>query len=230
MCKFSRNLFTLKGGIYFFLGTLLGQFLISGLMLATDERFRIFKLFSFETRTIKRPVCFLRTHHYWEISTAVVLKPDSLSENIGKLKSTTIVMRLFTQHWIFLTGDFIDFPAGRIIERKCWGRVWWEAIQSSDPHLQLSRGHQNKLRASCAAWARRWSLDLGSGDTSPAQQLSGGNPGVRHQGSVQSPDAGLSLVTGASTGLWLADGVTPVPVSPWSQMRGDRPEMRCSER
>ena len=47
-------------------------------MLATDERFRIFKLFSFETRTIKRPVCFLRTHHYWEISTAVVLKPDSL--------------------------------------------------------------------------------------------------------------------------------------------------------
>ena len=79
MCKFSTIFFTLKGGIYFFLGTLLGQFLISGLMLATDEGFRIFKLFSFETRTIKRPVCFLRTHHYWEISTTVVLKPDSLN-------------------------------------------------------------------------------------------------------------------------------------------------------
>ena len=43
--------------------------------------------------------------------------------------------------------------------------------------------------------------------------------GARHQGWQLYPDAGLSLVSGANTGLWLAGRVTPV--SPWSQMRGD---------
>ena len=228
MCKFSTNFFNLEGGIYFFLGTLLGQFLISGLMLATDEGFRIFKLFSFETRTIKRPVCFLRTHHYWEISTAVVLKPDSLNWKHLKteIHNESCHGSVHPNTEFFSQGILsISLLAGLLsgsVEAGC-DESW--AIQSSDPHLQLSRGHQNKLRASCAAWARRWSLDLGTGDTSPAQWRQ-----PPDQGSVQSHDAGLSLVTGGSTGLWLADGVTPVPVSPWSQMRGDRPEMRCSQR
>ena len=43
--------------------------------------------------------------------------------------------------------------------------------------------------------------------------------GARHQGWQLYPDAGLSLVSGAKNGLWLAARVTPV--SPWSQMRGD---------
>ena len=116
----------------------------------------------------------------------------------------------------FSQGILSIICLGWIIERKCWGWARWELIQSSDPHLQLSRGHQNKLRASCAGWpgwAGRWSLDLGPGDT-PALAASG----ARHQGWQHDPDAGLSLVSGANTGLWLAARVTPLT---WSQMRGD---------
>ena len=81
----------------------------------------------------------------------------------------------------FSQGIVLIITLWWIIERKCWGRVrWGELIQSSDPHLQLRRGHQNKLRASCAGpgWARRWSLDLGPGDTEELVAATG----ARHQG------------------------------------------------
>ena len=106
----------------------------------------------------------------------------------------------------FSQGIVLIITLWRIIERKCWGRVrWGELIQSSDPHLQLRRGHQNKLRASCAepGWAKRWSLDLGR--ALRHRGASGGNWGQTPGVSTVHLYSGLSLVSSPNTGLWLAE-------------------------
>ena len=117
MCKFNTDIFTLNG-IYFFLATFLGQFLISGLMLDFDEGFRIFKLFSFENQNNKTSSLHSRNPSLLANSKVVLklIKLKCLKIGIQNNCHGSICALTLNFH----TGDFIDFsPVMRITERKC---------------------------------------------------------------------------------------------------------------